>query len=475
VDSGRAPVANQDAVFVWSLVPAAGAPVTLSTHGVPANDSAVVTAVANGFVRLVVTGTTPNAFGSDTMPILVQQLPSYIYVTPDTVSVLVGGSATFKATVVDAAGDTMSGAPVYWRSDNTYNPHLAIVDSSVAGQVTVRLDSTPFGGEYVVAVSPRALPGDTAYGYGEVLNPVWTQHTVGLQPWAIAANSQTHAVYAGHQGGQLYQVDGTAEKVVDSVAAGQFIAAVAVNGLTDRVYATTDAGLAVFTGALVPVTTVSTGTTQRGVTNAQGLTVDSINNRIYLTADIGAAAARPVLRMVDGAGDSVVTAADVDLPALGTAAAFDATQNLVFVAIPDSDLVVAVDPVSHSIVARITVGNTPSALALNPVSRKLYVVDQSSNDVSVVDAGTRSVVTTIPFYYSPAGIAVDAVHNRAYVGVSNQPYALLIDGATDTWQTVLVTGNPSFFEEVLGLSYDASNGKLFTANYSSSSVTILKY
>jgi YVTN family beta-propeller protein len=340
--------------------------------------------------------------------------------------------------------------------------------------VTVRLDSTPFGGEYVDALAERA-PGDTAYGYGELLNPVWIQRTVGLEPWAIAANPQTHAVYVGHQGGQLYRVDGTGEKALDSVSAGAFVAAVAVNPVTDRVYVATDQGLVVLTGALGTVTTVGTGTTQRGVTNQQGLTVDSINNRIYLTADIGSAAARPVLRQVDGVGNSVVTAADVDLPALGTGAVFNPADGFVYVAIPDSDLVVAVDPVSHTIAARIPVGTTPQSLALNPVTQKIYVVDAGSEEVSVIAATTQTVVATIPFYYSLGGITVDAVHNRVYVGVSNQPYALLVDGATDTWQTVLPTGNPSFFDEVLGLSYDAANGKVFTANYSSSSVTILKY
>jgi YVTN family beta-propeller protein len=474
VDSGLAPIGNQSARFQWTLVPAAGSPVSVATRGTPANDSALVTALANGFVRLAVTDTSGNNFGTDTMPVLVQQLPSYIYVSPDTVSVLVGATTTFAATVVDAAGDTMSGVPVHWRPDNTVNPHLTIVDTSVAGQVTVRLDSTPFGGEYVDALAERA-PGDTAYGYGELLNPVWIQRTVGLEPWAIAANPQTHAVYVGHQGGQLYRVDGTGEKALDSVSAGAFVAAVAVNPVTDRVYVATDQGLVVLTGALGTVTTVGTGTTQRGVTNQQGLTVDSINNRIYLTADIGSAAARPVLRQVDGVGNSVVTAADVDLPALGTGAVFNPADGFVYVAIPDSDLVVAVDPVSHTIAARIPVGTTPQSLALNPVTQKIYVVDAGSEEVSVIAATTQTVVATIPFYYSLGGITVDAVHNRVYVGVSNQPYALLVDGATDTWQTVLPTGNPSFFDEVLGLSYDAANGKVFTANYSSSSVTILKY
>jgi YVTN family beta-propeller protein len=478
VDSGLAPVANQDAAFQWTLVPASGAPVTLTTHGALANDSAVVTALADGFVRLVATDTTPNNFGSDTMPILVQQLPGVVYVTPDTVSVLVGGTATFTATVVDLGGDTMPGYPVHWRPDNPLDPHITIVDSSVAGQVTVRLDSTPFGASYVDALAARAT-GDTVYGYGELFNPVWSQRTVGLQPWAIAANSQTHAVYVGHQGGQLYVADGTTEQVTDSVQVGGTTAAVAVNAVTNKVYVTTEQGLVVVDGATLGTTSVGVGVNSQGVTTRQGLTVDSVNNRIYVTVvtPVGAAPT-PVLRQVDGATNTFSTGSDVVLPDTGVSAAFNAVDGLVYVAIADSNLVAVVNPATATVVSRIPVCTTPFALGLNPVTQKVYVVCGlfgTPGEVSVIDASTQTVVTTIPVYYYVGGITVDALHNRVYVGVSNLSYALLIDGATDTWQTVLLTGNPSFFDEVLGLSYDAGNGKLFTANYSSRSMTILKY
>jgi hypothetical protein len=248
VDSALAPVGNQNAQFQWALLPPTGAPVTFTTRGAPANDSALVTAETNGFVHFVVTDASSNNFGADTLPILVQQLPYVVQISPDSQLVLVGGTATFQAAAVDQGGDTMPGVAIHWRPDFSFNPHLTIVDTATANQAVVRLDSTPLGAEYIAALAVRG-PGDTAYGFARVLNPIIEQQTVGLQPWAIAANSQTHFVYVGHQGGQLYQVNGTTNAVTDSTTSGLFVAALAVNSNTNRVYAANDQGVEVLDGA----------------------------------------------------------------------------------------------------------------------------------------------------------------------------------------------------------------------------------
>jgi YVTN family beta-propeller protein len=477
VDSGFTPVANQDAVFTWTLVPAAGAPVSVTTRGTPANDSALVTALANGFVRLVVEDTTPNNFGTDTLPILVAQTVSTILVSPDTVSVLVGGTATFTAAAIDAAGDTIPATPIHWRPDNPVNPHMTLVDTATANQATVRLDSTPMGGEYVTAFAVRA-PGDTAFGFGQVMNPVLQQFPVGLEPWAIAANSQTHAVYVGHQFGPLYKVDGTSDAVVDSATPGLTIGAVAVNSVTNRVYAATNQGVVVLDGGtLDTIRTVLTGSNSPGVTNLQGLTVDSVNNRIFVTVAPPGAAPMRLLRQIDGATNTFSGANDVALPDTGAGAVFNPADGLVYVAIPDSNLVAVVDPSSHSIVNRIPVGVTPTFVAVNPVTNRVYAVNQASNDLSVIDAASQTVVTTVPLFYNVGSVAVDVTHDRVYVGVINLPYLIVVNGATNGFENILLTGNPSFSEAVRGVVVDgvAGNGKIFTAGYSSGTVSRLAF
>src|SRR5512142_2902033 len=102
--------------------------------------------------------------------------------------------------------------PIHWRVDNTVNPHLTIVDTTTPHQAVVRVDSTPFGSEFVTAFVARG-PGDTLYGFSQVVNPVLTHIDVDPQPWAIATSALTHIAYAGNQGGTggatLSRVDGT--------------------------------------------------------------------------------------------------------------------------------------------------------------------------------------------------------------------------------------------------------------------------
>ncbi len=479
VDSGLTPTGNGSASFAWSLVPPTGAPVSFTTRGAPANDSALVTALSNGFARFIVTDNSSNNFGADTLPILVQQLPYIVQISPDSQLVLVGGTATFQATAVDQGGDTMPGVAIHWRPDFSFNPHLTIIDTATANQAIVRLDSTPLGAEYIAALAVRG-PGDTAYGFARVVNPVIEQQTVGLFPWAIAANSQSHFVYVGHPGGELYQVNGTTNAVSDSTTSGLFVAAMAVNSITNRVYVANDQGVEVLDGAtLASLAPVLVGTNQQGVTNRQGLTVDSINNRIYVTVDIGSAASLPVLRRIDGTNNTFVTINDVPLPAKGASAVFNPANGLVYVAIPDSNLVVAVDPVARTIVNRIPVGNQPFALAVNPVTNRVYVIDQLSGGqfpfyLYVIDAVAGAVVDSVLEFYQMESVAVDVTNDRVYVGAKFSPFLLVFDGVTDTFVGLLNVGT-GFSDQVFGVAVDAGNGQVYTANYSSSGISRLKF
>src|SRR2546428_5989070 len=81
VDSGLTPLPPGTASFQWNLV--SGTAVTLDSQtAVSPHDIGFVTARANGVARVAVKDTSGNGFGQDTLPILVQQLPSIVLVTP---------------------------------------------------------------------------------------------------------------------------------------------------------------------------------------------------------------------------------------------------------------------------------------------------------------------------------------------------------------------------------------------------------
>src|SRR6266568_4061391 len=68
--------------------------------------------------------------------------------------------------------------------------------------------------------------------------------------------------------------------------------------------------------------------------------------------------------------------------------------------------------------ATVPVGTTPYAVAVNPVSNKIYVANSGSNNVTVID-GVTNTTTTVPMVGLlegfPEAVAVNPVTNKIYV------------------------------------------------------------
>ena len=68
-------------------------------------------------------------------------------------------------------------------------------------------------------------------------------------------------------------------------------------------------------------------------------------------------------------------------------------------------------------------GNNPGAVAVNPVTNRVYVANFGSNNVAVVDGATRTT-NTIQAGSNPNAVAVNQVTNKVYVpnmGVGTTP------------------------------------------------------
>lgn len=93
----------------------------------------------------------------------------------------------------------------------------------------------------------------------------------------------------------------------------------------------------------------------------------------------------------------------------------------------------AVSASAQKIIATVpTTGFSPSALAVNTVTNKIYVLNQSSGTVDVLDGATNSIVATVPVSSSISRLAVNENTNKIYV---LDPFAgrmSVIDGAANT-------------------------------------------
>ena len=62
----------------------------------------------------------------------------------------------------------------------------------------------------------------------------------------------------------------------------------------------------------------------------------------------------------------------------------------------------------------LSVGTTPIALAVNPVTNQIYVVNWDGGTVTVIDGATNGA-TTISVGSKPIALAINSLTNRIYV------------------------------------------------------------
>ncbi|MFZ0223739.1 MAG: hypothetical protein WAM42_18810, partial [Candidatus Nitrosopolaris sp.] len=80
----------------------------------------------------------------------------------------------------------------------------------------------------------------------------------------------------------------------------------------------------------------------------------------------------------------------------------------------------------------IPVGQYPSAIAVNPITNKIYVVNSNSDTVSVIDGNTNKEETEIHVGKTPEAIAVNPNENTIYVANSGLGGSVtVIDGHTN--------------------------------------------
>ena len=88
---------------------------------------------------------------------------------------------------------------------------------------------------------------------------------------------------------------------------------------------------------------------------------------------------------------------------------------------------------------RIPVGVNPLALAVNPVTNKVYVANSGSNTITVINANTGATATIAGGTY-PAWVAINAETNKVYVSNLISASTTIINGATDTVTTTTASG-----------------------------------
>jgi len=253
-------------------------------------------------------------------------------------------------------------------------------------------------------------------------------------PSEVAVNPGNNHIYVSlntSTGPAIGVIDGNTNtylKTFPSPAAGPL----AVNLVTGRVYTNDCCNVYVIdgmTGSLIATVAV-TSSSSIGI---QGITVNPVTNRIYVTND-----SEFQVVAIDGHTNKVLARDPTQRQELlGMAVDFATNQIL---AAASGDQIVAVNG-STGVITHYTVGTLEQNVAVNSFTGRAYVTNQgTSSALDVVDLATGKV-GSVSLQGAPFAVCVDYLSNLIFATVGNQTIAM-VNGRTNTQTgTVAVPGN----------------------------------
>ncbi len=148
-----------------------------------------------------------------------------------------------------------------------------------------------------------------------------------------------------------------------------------------------------------------------------------------------------------------------------SAVAVNPVTNKIYVANFNSANVTVIDGATNT-AETVDAGDGPRAVAVNPVTNKIYVANLLSANVTVIDGATNAVVT-VDAGAGPIAVAVNPVTNKIYVANFDSGNVTVIDGATNTAETVDAGASPK------AVAVNPVTNTIYVANFGSNTVTVI--
>ena len=143
-----------------------------------------------------------------------------------------------------------------------------------------------------------------------------------------------------------------------------------------------------------------------------------------------------------------------------------ATRRLLLLLVASSFAVSWLFSVAQVVTATLPVGITPQAVAVNPVTNKVYVANGNDNTVTVIDGPTNNT-TTITVGYGPSAVAVNSVTNKIYVANEGDNTVTVIDGFTNNTVPVPVGSYP------IAVAVNSATNKIYVTDEGDNTVTVI--
>src|SRR6267143_4871292 len=174
----------------------------------------------------------------------------------------------------------------------------------------------------------------------------------------------------------------------------------------------------------------------------------------------------------------VLSLAAVGSPILRTAShpGIQSTLEITTSASTSSPRTLLSSPLITTSLTGVITGVGSGAVAVNPVSSRVYVANPSGHTVSVIDASTNIVIDTVRGGTQPDGIAVNPITNMVYIADFGPAFAgfgigksvVAMDGSTD-----IMIANITVGWAPEGIGVDPNTNMVYVANNAQNTVSVI--
>lgn len=383
--------------------------------------------------------------------------PALVAVNPLTNKVYVGNNGDGKIAVLDG-------------STNNITTTINVLAAAIAiNPVTNKI--------YVASIGVKVIDGAT--------DTVETTIQAGGDLEAITVNPATNTIYVVNTSfSSVTVIDGASAQVIATVTLSMDLGngptsvrptLLAVNSVTNKVYIGLEQGVMVLDGATNTATQIFAPVLNGSTDFAKSISINSVTNKIYVgfSAGFPPFPANDVIAEIDGATNVETLISVGNAP---SAAAVDVFQNKIYAANTADGTVTIIDGTTHA-QHSVSVGKFPIALGVDTLTGDAYVLNQNwqlgMSPPSV--AGTVQKIAgvsgignaTISAGLDPFAVDVDPALNKAYVANYGSNDVTVIDGLTNTATTIPAGTNP------YAVAVDPITNKAFVANQGSNTITAI--
>src|ERR687895_1231899 len=158
----------------------------------------------------------------------------------------------------------------------------------------------------------------------------------------------------------------------------------------------------------------------------------------------------------------------IDVNTFPIGVAVNPSTKKVYVVNEFSNTVSVIDTNTDTVKSTINLGNFPYGIDINPLNNRIYITNRGSNTVSVLDGSVDTKLDDITVGKSPVGIAVNPSANWIYVTNLDDGTLSVIDGITNE-----VTAKISVGKTPYGIAVDPLSNKIYVADIITNTVSVI--